>query len=224
MDQHGIGRRGFTAGIGAAALWGRAAGAAPGAEVFDDRWRHLVFRRIPPTEFRPEGTRLIVRSERGASVFWRVLGAAERGVARAAWRWSVARSVPPSDLGRRGGDDRNLALYWVFVDARAAARVDEGTDISDLLGRRGARILIHVWGGDGPRGTVTANPWFRGRGANLVLRPAGTGAFAETVDLAADHRRAFGEDPGVPVGLAVSADGDDTGSTIEAMIEDLRLE
>ncbi|MFZ9686072.1 MAG: hypothetical protein ACO3BE_11990 [Gemmobacter sp.] len=87
MDQRGIGRRGFTAGIGAAALLGRAAGAAPAAEVFDDRWRHLVFRRIPPTEFRPEGTRLIVRSERGASVFWRVLGAAERGVARAAWRW-----------------------------------------------------------------------------------------------------------------------------------------
>ena len=45
-----------------------------------------------------------------------------------------------------------------------------------------------------------------------------------TVDLAADHRRAFDEDPGVPVGLAVSADGDDTGATIEAMIEDLRLE
>jgi len=223
MTPGAISRRGFAAGLAAGMALGGPAFARPSPEVFDARWRHLTFRRIPPTGFRPEGTRLIVRSERGASVFWRVLAEGERGLLRASWRWSVARSVPATDLARRGGDDRNLALYWVFLDPRAAERVGADADIADLLGRRGARILIHVWGGDAPRGTVSANPWFRGRGANLALRPAGTGDHAETVDLAADHQRAFGEPPGVPVGLAVSADGDDTASEIEAVLEDLRL-
>jgi hypothetical protein len=223
MGEGPISRRAVTAGLAATLGFGPVAATAATPEVFDARWQHLTFRRIPPTGFRPDGTRLIVRSERGASVFWRVLAEGERGLLRASWRWSVAHSVPATDLARRGGDDRNLALYWVFLDPRAAERVGADADIADLLGRRGARIVIHVWGGDAPRGTVSANPWFRGRGANLALREAGTGDHAETVDLAADHQRAFGEAPGVPVGLAVSADGDDTASDIEAVLEDLRL-
>ena len=184
MGEGPISRRAVTAGLAATLGFGPVAATAATPEVFDARWQHLTFRRIPPTGFRPEGTRLIVRSERGASVFWRVLAEGERGLLTASWRWSVARSVPATDLARRGGDDRNLALYWVFLDPRAAERVGADADIADLLGRRGARIVIHVWGGDAPRGTVSANPWFRGRGANLALREAGTGDHAETVDLA----------------------------------------
>jgi hypothetical protein len=46
----------------------------------------------------------------------------------------------------------------------------------------------------------------------------------ERADLAADFRRAFGRDPGPLVGIAVSADSDDTGASIDAAIDGLRLE
>jgi len=55
------------------------------------------------------------------------------------------------------------------------------------------------------------------------LRPAGTGAHRENVDLAADYRRAFGGVPGALVGLAVSADSDDTNSRIRARVSGLVL-
>ena len=52
----------------------------------------------------------------------------------------------------------------------------------------------------------------------------GTGRFAERVDLVRDFQRAFGEAPGVLVGLAVTADSDDTDGEIRARISDLRIE
>jgi hypothetical protein len=57
-----------------------------------------------------------------------------------------------------------------------------------------------------------------------VLRGAETGSFREQVDLAEDYQRAFGAASGQAlVGLAVSADSDDTDSVIDAAIADLSL-
>jgi len=58
----------------------------------------------------------------------------------------------------------------------------------------------------------------------VVLRPAGTGASRERVNLTADYRRAFGGQPPSVVGVAVSADSDHTGTTIRARVSDLRVE
>ena len=58
----------------------------------------------------------------------------------------------------------------------------------------------------------------------MVLRPSGTGAASENVNLARDYARAFGGSPGALVGLAVSGDSDDTGSMIEATVSGLRLQ
>ncbi|MGR3512356.1 MAG: DUF3047 domain-containing protein, partial [Paracoccaceae bacterium] len=46
----------------------------------------------------------------------------------------------------------------------------------------------------------------------------------EQVDLASDHRTAFGIEPGALIGLAVSADSDDTKGRIVASISDLQLD
>jgi hypothetical protein len=57
----------------------------------------------------------------------------------------------------------------------------------------------------------------------IALRPAGAGAWEETVDLAADFRRAFGEEATALVGLAVSADSDDTGTAVRAELSRLTI-
>ncbi len=63
----------------------------------------------------------------------------------------------------------------------------------------------------------------RGRGVTVVLRGPGTGRAQARVDLAADHASAFRTAPGVLVGLAVSADSDDTDTALRASLSNLAL-
>lgn len=200
------------------------AGAAHAAAIpFDGQWRTLDFRSIPPTDFSPQGARLGISAERSSSILYRAVPEAQRNATMARWSWNVTRSVPPTDLRRRGGDDRNLALYFVFMDEAAAARVGPDTSIMRLMANRSARVLIYVWGGEHERRALVPNPYMGGRGMSVVLRSASTGRFSESVDLAADFRRAFGGEPGVLAGIAVSSDSDDTGRTVEAELRDLTL-
>ena len=58
----------------------------------------------------------------------------------------------------------------------------------------------------------------------VMLRPAGAGDHSEQVDFGADVKRAFAAEGLALVGLAISADSDDTDSRIRATISDLVLE
>ncbi|SET68859.1 DUF3047 domain-containing protein [Oceanicella actignis] len=199
------------------------AGAAPAwAPVSFDGWAEQRFSLFFGNEWRTRGTSLEVRADGTVSMLWSALPEAAWGARAASWRWSVARSVPPTDLTRRGGDDRNLALYFIFMPAEIA-RAHRGKGIRALLDVDEARVLMYVWGGAHPRGAVLPTPYLGARGRTVALRPAGEGAFAEQVDLDADHRRAFGAPAASLVGLAVSADADDTDSALRARLEDLRL-
>ena len=70
---------------------------------------------------------------------------------------------------------------------------------------------------------MLSSPYLGARGKTIVRRPSGTGSFRETVDLAGDYTRAFGGAAGALVGLAVSADSDDTNSTIRGEISGLSI-
>jgi hypothetical protein len=70
---------------------------------------------------------------------------------------------------------------------------------------------------------VQQSPYAPGQGANVILRQAGTGRNSESVDLARDFATAFGGFPGALVGIAVSADSDDTNSMIRASVFGLAL-
>lgn len=219
-------RRAFivsSAAAAGAALFPARARAEALAIPFDASWEELTFRRIPPTRFRLGGDSLGIEAEMSASVIWRPVPEAARGARSAAWAWTVTQSVPATDLALKGGDDRNAAIYFVFADADTAARLRPGTSLTRLLSRRGIRALIHVWGGAAAPGSILPSPYMQGRGVTVVRRPAGTGSHQEAVDLAADFRRAFGGAPEVLVGLAVSADSDDTGTRALATISGLTL-
>jgi len=82
---------------------------------------------------------------------------------------------------------------------------------------------MYVWGGVHARGDLLPSPYLGPRGKTVVLRPAGGGQHDEQVDLRADLERAFGVTDLALVGLAVSADSDDTGTAIRARIRTLEL-
>ncbi len=169
------------------------------------------------------GQNLGLVSEGSVSIAWTRVDRANWDKSGAAWSWTVDQSVPATDLSRKGGDDRNISLYFVFVPENLAPGL-EGANIRSLLGNDDVRIMQYAWGGNHSRGQVIPSPYGpQGQGVTIALRQAGTGSFSESVDLAADYARAFGNEKGALVGLAVSGDSDDTDSVIRAAIGNLSL-
>lgn len=169
------------------------------------------------------GATLGVTSNGSVSIAWGRVPQSDWSATTASWQWTVEQSVPPTDLSRKGGDDRNLAVYFVFVPTDVAPTL-EGQGIRALLGRSDVRVLQYAWGGSNPVGSVIPSPYGKaGTGVTIPLRQAGTGSNAERVDLAADYARAFGGSPGALIGMAVSGDSDDTKSSIRAAVGNMVL-
>ena len=169
------------------------------------------------------GKTLGLVSDGSVSIAWTRVAEGEWGSTAASWNWTVDQSVPATNLARKGGDDRNISLYFVFVPESIAPSL-KGANIRSLLGNSDVRIIQYAWGGNAARGQVIPSPYGpKGQGVTIALRQAGTGSHSEKVDLAADYRRAFGGANGALVGLAVSGDSDDTKSVIRAAIGNLTL-
>lgn len=206
-------------------LSGPAAALGPvpfGPNLAANGWDELTFRGRTPADFTAEGAGgLRVETQTGVSVLWRGMPDAFGPATTATWRWRVDAGVPATDLGARGGDDRSLALYFVFADDPGSVREMPGTLRAAM--RRG-RALIYVWGGNAAPGNAIASPSMLGRGQMVIRQTSTTGGWQnEAADLRADFRRVFGREPGPLIGIGVSADSDDTGTTSDARIEDLTL-
>ncbi|MGR3748244.1 MULTISPECIES: DUF3047 domain-containing protein [unclassified Paracoccus (in: a-proteobacteria)] len=191
--------------------------------AFDNAWRAVNFPRLSPTRYGLGGGTLSIAGDASSSLIYRAVPDAARGARTAQWDWSVTQTVPPTDLARKGGDDRNISVYFVFMPRQAAGRLSPDTSPQRLLSNRSARTLIYVWGGSHRERAMIASPYLRGRGFTIALRPAGTGTGRAQVDLASDHAAAFGTEPELLVGLAVSADSDDTDSQLRASVSNLIL-
>ncbi|WP_458789978.1 DUF3047 domain-containing protein [Yoonia sp. MH D7] len=169
------------------------------------------------------GETLSMTSNGSVSIAWSRVDPSNWDANSASWAWTVNQSVPATDLSRKGGDDRNISLYFVFVPADVAPTLN-GAGIRSLLGRDDVRVIQYAWGGNNAIGAVIASPYGKsGTGVTIPLRQAGTGSASERVDLAADYARAFGGQKGSLIGLAVSGDSDDTASVISAAIGNLSL-
>lgn len=198
-----------------------ASAVSAGPVSFSD-WKHQRLSLFSSNKY-SFGNSLGVKSDGAVSIAWTRLGQADWNRTGASWSWSVDTSVPPTDLGKKGGDDRNLSLYFVFLPADEAERL-AGASIRKLLGNKNVRILQYAWGGNHGRGAFIASPYApSGQGFTVALRQAGTGVFSESRNLAADYQKAFGGTYGKLVGLAVSGDSDDTSTEIDARISNLNL-
>jgi len=234
-------RRGLLAGIAAAGIVTGLPGVARdalaqsaglrvpfGPDLAGQGWEQMTFRRIPPTQYAAAGRdELVIDARASSSLIHRPLPETAFDMRRASWRWRVDEGVPATDLSQRGGDDRAIAIYFAFAPERARTRAAAGrTSLRRLLISGSGHILVYVWGGAGAPGAIVPNPYTRGRGVYLIQRPASsaTGQWqSEQVDLAGDHQRAFGQPPGILVGLAVASDSDDVDGVNQARIADLTI-
>lgn len=190
---------------------------------FDKAWTTQRFSLFSSNKYGFQGKSMSIASDGSVSLAYRRVKEPLWGAKSAKWSWSVSQSVPATDLAKKGGDDRNASLYFVFLPEAEAAALGAKADVRKLLTSQSARVLVYVWGDNRGRGTVLSSPYLGNRGKTILLRAAGTGTHSESVDLAADYKRAFGGAVGALVGLAVSADSDDTDSAIRASITGLSL-
>lgn len=168
------------------------------------------------------GSSMGIKSDGAISIAWRRLPNSVWDSNKASWNWSVEQSVPATNLGRKGGDDRNISIYFLFAPDNQAEAL-AGAGIRKLLSNKDVRVLQYAWGGNHGRGAVLKSPYTPGQAVTVALRQAGTGSNSESVNLAADYKRAFGGTAGKLLGMAVSADSDDTDSRIRASISNMRL-
>lgn len=193
-----------------------------GGIAFDKSWKEQKFSLFSKNKYSFKGNSLGVASNGAVSMTYKAIPKSLWGANKASWAWAVQQGVPATDLRVKGGDDRNLAVYAVFLPEAEAAAL-QGKSIVKLLGSDAARVLVYVWGGNHKRGQVLASPYLGKRGKTIVLRGAGTGNFSENVNLHSDYKRAFGGTPGAFVGIAVSADSDDTDTKISASVSGLNV-
>ncbi len=199
-----------------------ASAVSAGPISFGGSWNEQRLQLFNSNSYSFNGGSLGIASDGGVSLAWTRTNRGDWGSTRASWNWSVDTSVPATDLRRKGGDDRNISIYFVFLP-EADANAMEGANIRRLNSNPNVRILQYVWGGNHGRGSVQQSPYAPGQGANVILRAAGTGSNSESVNLASDFATAFGGAPGALVGIAVSADSDDTGSSIRASVSNLAV-
>lgn len=196
--------------------------AQSGPVSFGSGWNEQRLQLFNSNDYGFNGSSLSIVSEGAVSLAWTRTEVADWGSRGASWNWSVEASVPATDLRQKGGDDRNISIYFVFLPEADAQQL-RGEGIRGLSRNENVRILQYVWGGTHGRGQILQSPYAPQEAANVMLRQAGTGSHSESVDLAADFRAAFGAAPEALVGVAVSADSDDTDAVIRAAVSNLAL-
>ncbi len=189
---------------------------------FDSGWKEQGFSLFSSNDYELNGRVMDIVSDGSVSMIFRAVPETSWQARAASWQWSVSRSVVATDLTTKGVDDRNLALYFVFVDGNRAGALMGGS-ARRVFNDESTRTLVYVWGGDYPHGTVLQSPFQPGKLMTIAYRPAATGRFSETADLEADFRRAYGVAPGALIAIGVSADSDDTDGYIAGQISDLSV-
>ncbi|WP_439123972.1 DUF3047 domain-containing protein [Marivita sp.] len=189
---------------------------------FDGSWKTQKFSLFSSNKYGFNGSSVSVSSDGSVSLAYRELPEPYWNASSAKWSWSVQEGVPATDLRKKGGDDRNLALYFVFLP-QAEAQALKGASVRKLLTNDAARVLVYVWGGAHNRGAVLSSPYLGNRGKTVVLRGSGTGSANENVNLSRDYANSFGGGDVALVGIALSGDSDDTDTRIRASVSGLNI-
>ncbi|MCU0969558.1 MAG: DUF3047 domain-containing protein [Rubrivivax sp.] len=149
------------------------------------------------------------------------------------WRWRLEQANAAADLRRKPGDDAALKVCASFampIDRvpfveRQILRLARSVSGEDLP----AATVCYVWDPREATGTLLPNV-YSARLRWIVLRGSGTATgnwFDESRDIAADFRRAFGDESAeVPPlqAIVVGADADNTGGRSSGAVAALRLD
>jgi hypothetical protein len=218
-----------------------AASARPSVQVGDfssaplgttpNAWRIARLPLVKPTEFQVAtvagvtGVRMDAR-DAGAALSRSVqVDPASTPILR--WRWRVDTLVEGADIRRKQSDDLPARLYVMFdYPIERLPLLEQGkirlarSVAGDLVP---AAALCYVWDGNLAEGTTLWSPY--SKRVRVVVAERGSGQLGHWVDeernVAADFRKAFGEEPPPITGIAIGADTDQTGGSARGWFADI---
>lgn len=205
--------------------------AAGGGELPSGWEPWIIDRRKPATRYAlvDRNGHIVVHAVADASVSALVrnvlLDAAAFPLVR--WRWMVERLIPGADEIDAAREDSPARLLIAFSGDAGRLDPDERRKLalaSALSGREMPyAMLMYVWSNKYPPGSVFPNP--RSSRVRMVVVEQGAARVGRWLeyerDVAADYRRAFGEEPGSITAIGVMTDADDTGATASTHYGDI---
>lgn len=175
------------------------------------------------------GTVLRVQSDAAASTLAHPLDVDPARTPVLEWRWKVSAPVAGSDFRHKAGDDYAARVYVLFDYPLARLSLPDRVAIALARTLYGAELpaaaLAYVWGTAQPAGSTGPNPYTDR--VRMIVVDSGAARAGQWIDVrrdvAADFRAAYGEEAPRIVGIAVSADTDNTGERVTAQFGDLRF-
>lgn len=165
---------------------------------------------------------LHAQSERSASMYRRALRIEPEHLGKLTFSWKAVSMLPEADVRQSDTEDAVVRVMLAFDGdpARLSPRTRLMFDLMQSLSGEAPPFatLMYVWDGRAEVDTVVHNKRSdRIRKIVLESGPAHLGQWRRYErDVRADYRRAFGEDPGALIGVAVMTDSDNTQSRAEA--------
>lgn len=175
-----------------------------------------------------EGRRVLrVRSSASASS-WIAKPTSEPGPRPSIqWQWKVSRAVSGSDVTVKQGDDYAARLYVLFDLPSSRLSVADRLRLQAARAISGAELpaagLCYVWGRAQLPGSTAWNPYTNR--LRMIVVDSGDGFARQwrtiTRDLRRDWEEAFGGAMPPISAIAVGADTDNTGESVEALFSDI---
>ena len=136
------------------------------------------------------------------------------------FEWQHEGQVIDTDVSKKGGDDRILAIYLAFPYQPEHASLKEKLLRPLVVASQGrdapGRLLTYLWAGEPKVGRWFENPYTGKAGFMKVIQDAEDGSnnanvwHAHKVNIVEDFKEKFGHTPPTPAYVAIGVDSDDT--------------
>jgi hypothetical protein len=195
-------------------------------------WRPLLFEKIGVhtiyTVVSDEG-KTAVRADAKKSASGLIFETDADADARLSWSWKIVAPVEKSAIGSKAGDDAAARVYVAFAHDPARLPIwtaFKNAAIELIYGSYPPSATInYVWANTAPVGATVTSPYTE-RVKIVVVESGAAKAgtwVTESVDIAADYRRLFGEEPPPVNGIGIMTDTDNTQGEATAWYADFSL-
>ncbi|MEQ8666465.1 MAG: DUF3047 domain-containing protein [Rhodospirillales bacterium] len=218
--------------VGLSASVASSSGQGLPAALVEGGWKEITFDGKMPNRYRACGDACIaVETQSSVSMIGRPV-TVDLGRERwLNWEWRIEAWPVDTDLSRKGGDDRAIAVYVGFKYDPDSATLAETllrpfVELSQGADAPG-RGISYVWAGGETPESLMRNPYQEATSAIIVTRTADDPIgewIMESRDVIADYARAFDAEPTGVTHVLISADSDDTGADNAASVRNITFD